>query len=336
MNILIDAFGGDNAPLEVILGSIRAVNSVNGLTVTLVGNEDKIKDCANRNNIDISSLKIIHTETVIDICEEPTEILKSKSDCSMAVGLKLLSENKADAFVSAGSTGALVVGSTFIVKRIKGIKRAALATVLPTSKKPFMLLDAGANQDCRPEMLLQFGVMGSIYMEKILKRRNPSVYLINIGAEESKGRELEHEAYELFKTSPINFAGNIEARDLPVGDIDVCVADGFTGNVLLKLYEGMGKFMSRELKGVLMHNIISKIGALFMLSGVKKLRKRMDYTEYGGAPLLGTAKPVIKAHGSSNANAFYHAILQAKSFVNENVIGEISQSLEQMKGKNNG
>lgn len=332
MNILIDAFGGDNAPLEVILGSKRAVENIEGLNVALVGNEEKIKDCANRNRIDISSLEIIHAETVIDICEEPTEILKSRNDCSMAIGLKTLAENKADAFVSAGSTGALVVGSTFIVKRIKGIKRAALATVLPTSKKPFMLLDAGANQDCRPEMLVQFGVMGSIYMEKIMKRTNPSVYLINIGAEESKGRELELETYKLFKSTPVNFSGNIEARDLPVGDIDVCVADGFTGNMLLKLYEGMGKFMSRELKGVLMHNFASKIGALFMLGGVKKLKKRMDYTEYGGAPLLGTARPVIKAHGSSNANAFYHAILQAKSFAEENVIGEISQSLEQMKG----
>ncbi len=332
MNILIDAFGGDNAPLEVILGSKRAVENIEGLNVALVGNEEKIKDCANRNRIDISSLEIIHAETVIDICEEPTEILKSRNDCSMAIGLKTLAENKADAFVSAGSTGALVVGSTFIVKRIKGIKRAALATVLPTSKKPFMLLDAGANQDCRPEMLVQFGVMGSIYMEKIMKRTNPSVYLINIGTEESKGRELELETYKLFKSTPVNFSGNIEARDLPVGDIDVCVADGFTGNMLLKLYEGMGKFMSRELKGVLMHNFASKIGALFMLGGVKKLKKRMDYTEYGGAPLLGTARPVIKAHGSSNANAFYHAILQAKSFAEENVIGEISQSLEQMKG----
>lgn len=332
MNILIDAFGGDNAPLEVILGSKRAVENIEGLTVTLVGNEKKIKDCADRNGVDVSSLDIVHAETVIDICEEPTEILKSRNDCSMAVGLKMLSENKADAFVSAGSTGALVVGSTFIVKRIKGIKRAALATVLPTSKKPFMLLDAGANQDCRPEMLVQFGVMGSIYMEKIMKRRNPSVFLVNIGTEESKGRDLELETYKLFKSSPVNFAGNVEARDLPVGDIDVCVADGFTGNMLLKLYEGMGKFMSRELKGVLMHNFASKIGALFMLGGVKRLRKRMDYTEYGGAPLLGTARPVIKAHGSSNANAFYHAILQAKSFAEENVIGEISQSLEQMKG----
>ncbi len=331
MNIIIDAFGGDNAPLEVILGSKRAVQNLKDVHMILVGDEEKIKSCAERNNIDLTGLEIVHTDSVIDICEEPTEIIKSKSDSSMAVGMKMLADGQGDAFISAGSTGALVVGATFIVKRIKGIKRTAIGTMLPTSKKPFLLIDAGANHDCRPEMLVQFGIMGSIYMDKIMGRRNPGVYLANIGTEKSKGRELEHLTYELLKDAKVNFCGNIEARDLPVGDIDICVTDGFTGNMLLKMYEGMGKMMSRELKGLMTNNFLSKMGALFMLGGVKKLRKKMDYTEYGGAPLLGTAKPVIKAHGSSNANAFYHAIIQAKSFAEGNVVEEISKSLKEMK-----
>ncbi len=331
MNIIIDAFGGDNAPLEVILGSKKATENLEDVHMILVGDEDKIKSCAERNNIDLKGLEIVHTDSVIDICEEPTEIIKSKSNCSMAVGMKMLAEGKGDAFISAGSTGALVVGATFIVKRIKGIKRTAIATMLPTSNKPFLLIDAGANHDCRPEMLSQFGIMGSIYMDKIMHRRNPGVYLANIGTEESKGRELELLTYNLLKDAPINFCGNIEARDLPNGDIDVCVTDGFTGNMLLKMYEGMGKMMSRELKGMMTRNFFSKFGALFMLSGIKGLKKKMDYSEYGGAPLLGIARPVIKAHGSSNANAFYHAILQAKSFVEASVIEEISKSLKEMK-----
>lgn len=331
MNIIIDAFGGDNAPLEAILGSKKAAENLADVHMILVGDENKIKSCAERNSIDLKGLEIVHTDSVIDICEEPTEIIKSKSDCSMAVGMKMLAEGKGDAFISAGSTGALVVGATFIVKRIKGIKRTAIATMLPTSKKPFLLIDAGANHDCRPEMLSQFGIMGSIYMDKIMHRRNPGVYLANIGTEESKGRELELLTYNLLKDASINFCGNIEARDLPNGDIDVCVTDGFTGNMLLKMYEGMGKMMSRELKGMMTHNFFSKFGALFMLSGVKGLKKKMDYSEYGGAPLLGIARPVIKAHGSSNANAFYHAILQAKSFVEASVIEEISKSLKEMK-----
>ncbi|MCD7773938.1 MAG: phosphate acyltransferase PlsX [Ruminococcus sp.] len=331
MNIIIDAFGGDNAPLEVILGSKRAIENLEDVHMILVGDEGKIKACAERNHISLRGLEIVHTDSVIDICEEPTEIIKSKNDCSMAVGMKMLAEGKGDAFISAGSTGALVVGATFIVKRIKGIKRTAIATMLPTSKKPFLLIDAGANHDCRPEMLVQFAIMGSIYMEKIMDRRTPGVYLANIGEEASKGRELEHLTYDLLSSANVNFCGNVEARDLPAGDIDVCVTDGFTGNMLLKLYEGMGKMMSRELKGLMTSNFISKLGALCMLKGIKKFRKKMDYTEYGGAPLLGVSKPVIKAHGSSDANAFYHAIIQAKSCVESNVVDEISNSLKEMK-----
>lgn len=330
MKIVIDAFGGDNAPLEVIKGSIDAKKDFS-VDIVLVGDEEKIKTCAKENNLDISSLEIKQADDIMEICEEPTEVIKSKSGSSMAVGLKMLADNEGDAFVSAGSTGALVVGSTFIVKRIKGIKRAALATVLPTRTKPAMLLDCGANADCRPEMLMQFGLMGSIYMNKILDVDNPEVKLANIGEEETKGRELELETYKLLKTAPLNFGGNIEARYIPNGDADVVVADGYTGNIILKLYEGMGKFFSSELKNILLGNLVSKIAALMVIKKVKAFKDKMDYSEYGGAPLLGTSRPVIKAHGSSNARAFYNAIRQAKLFTERDVISEISENLAKLK-----
>lgn len=330
MNIVIDAFGGDNAPLEVIKGAIDAQKDFN-IDITLVGNEETIKKCASDNSLDITALKIKHADTVIDVCEEPTAVIKSKKDCSMAVGMQMLADGEGDAFVSAGSTGALVVGATFIVKRLKGIKRPALATVLPTATVPTMLLDSGANADCRPEMLVQFGIMGSAYMNKIMNVESPRVALANIGAEPSKGRELELETYQLLKNAPVNFTGNIEARQIPLGDCDVVVTDGFSGNLMLKLYEGMGKFFSGELKNVLTKDFKSKIAALMVLNNVKEFKKKVDYSEYGGAPLLGTAKPVIKAHGSSNAKAFYNAIRQAKLFTETKVIDEITTALDAMK-----
>lgn len=331
MNIVIDAFGGDNAPLEVIKGAIDA-NKDFHIDITLVGDENTIKKCAKDNALDISALKIKHADSVIDVCEEPTNVIKSKKDCSMAVGMQMLADGEGDAFVSAGSTGALVVGATFIVKRIKGIKRPALATVLPTATTPTMLLDSGANADCRPEILLQFGIMGSAYMNKIMNVDSPRVGLANIGSEPSKGRELELETYKLLEKAPLNFTGNIEARQIPLGDCDVVVTDGFSGNLMLKLYEGMGKFFSGELKTLLTKDFKSKIAALMVLKNVKEFKKKVDYSEHGGAPLLGTAKPVIKAHGSSDAKAFYNAIRQAKLFTETKVIDEITSALESLKG----
>lgn len=330
MNIVIDAFGGDNAPLEVIKGAVDANRDFN-IDITLVGDENTIKKCAKDNALDISALKIKHADSVIDVCEEPTNVIKSKKDCSMAVGMQMLADGEGDAFVSAGSTGALVVGATFIVKRQKGIKRPALATILPTATTPTMLLDSGANADCRPEMLVQFAIMGSAYMNKILSVESPRIGLVNIGSEESKGRELELETYKQLKNAPVNFTGNIEARQIPMGDCDVVVTDGFSGNLLLKLYEGMAKFFSGELKALLTKDFKSKIAALMVLNNVKEFKKKVDYSEYGGAPLLGTAKPVIKAHGSSNAKAFYNAIRQAKQFTETKVIDEISNAIEFMK-----
>lgn len=332
MNIVLDAFGGDNAPLEIIKGAIDAHKGLS-VDITLVGMEDKIKKCAEDNSLDISGLKIRHAPDVIEICDDAMTIRSSKSESSMAVGLKMVAAGEGDAFVSAGSTAALVVGATLIVKRIKGIKRAALATVLPTEAEPFMLLDSGANADCKPEMLLQFGIMGSAYMNKVMKFNEPTVGLANIGSEESKGRELELASYKLLQEAPINFIGNVEARELPRGNCRVVVADGFTGNMLLKLYEGMGKFIGSEMKKLLTSSLLSKIGALFLMKNVKAFRKRMDYKEYGGAPLLGAGKPVIKAHGSSDAKAIYNAVRQAKEFTEGNVISEVTKALEIIKEK---
>lgn len=332
MKIIVDAFGGDNAPVEVIKGAAQAVAEL-GVDIILTGDENKIKAAAAENNVSLSGITIKHTESVIDIHEEPTSIIKERSDCSMAVGLKALADGEGDAFVSAGSTGALVVGATFITKRLKGIKRAALAPVLPTDKGWMMLVDAGANVDCRPEMLVQFAIMGSCYMEKVLKIDSPKVGLINVGAEDTKGRDMDIEAYKMLKEAPVNFMGNLEARDMPNGDCQVVVSDGFTGNVALKLYEGMGSYFSHTLKDMLMGSLGGKIAALLIMKKVKAFKKKMDYSETGGAVLMGISKPVIKAHGSSDAKAFFNAIRQAKNCVDGDVIGEISRSLEQLKNK---
>ncbi len=333
MKIIVDAFGGDNAPLEVIKGSAMAVENLKDVEVILVGDEAKIKSVAEQNNISMDKISIKHASQVIEVCEEPTSILKEKSDCSMAVGMKMLVANEGDAFVSAGSTGALVVGSTFIVKRLKGIKRAALATIMPTASEPTMLMDVGANADCRPEMLTQFAIMGSCYMSKIMDVKNPTVGLLNIGAEKSKGRALELETYEQLEKAPVNFIGNVEAREIPKGNCSVIVTDGYTGNVALKLYEGMGSFFGKTLKDMLMSGVKSKLAGILVLKKVKAFKKKMDYSEHGGAPLLGTSKPVIKAHGSSDAKAFYNAIRQADTFARTKVIDEISASLASMTVK---
>lgn len=330
MKIIVDAFGGDNAPLEVIKGSAMAVEQL-GVEIILTGDENKIKAAAAENNISLDGISIMHTESVIDIHEEPTSIIKERSDCSMAIGLKALADGEGDAFVSAGSTGALVVGATFIAKRIKGIKRAALAPVMPTDKGYMMLVDAGANVDCRPEMLVQFGIMGSCYMERVLGVKSPKVGLINVGAEDTKGREMDIEAYKMLKEAPVNFYGNLEARDIPLGECEVVVSDGFTGNVALKLYEGMGSYFSHTLKDMLMGSFGGKLAALLIMKKIKAFKKKMDYSETGGAVLMGISKPVIKAHGSSNAKAFYNAIRQAKNCVDGDIIGEITKSLELLK-----
>ena len=282
MKIIVDAFGGDNAPLEVIKGTAQAAAEL-GVDIILTGNEKIIRETAEKNGISLDKISIIHTGSVIDIHEEPTEVIKSKKDCSMAVGLQALADGKGDAFVSAGSTGALVVGATFIAKRIKGVKRPALAPILPSANGHIILMDGGANVDCRPEMLMQFGIMGSCYMEKVMGISSPKVGLLNVGAEDTKGREIDKEAYKLLQNAPVDFYGNLEARDLPKGVCQVAVSDGFTGNIALKLYEGMGSFFAGELKGMLMGGLGGKLAALLIMKKVKAFKKKLDYKEVGGA-----------------------------------------------------
>ena len=330
MKIIVDGFGGDNAPLAVLEGCAAAVKEY-GVELIVTGDESIIKKTAAEHQISLDKIEIVHAPDVISMHDDPVSLLKAKSESSMAVAFKLLKEGKGDAFVSGGSTGAIVVGANFIVKRLKGIKRAGLATVIPTINGCYLLMDAGANLDCKPETLQYFGIMGSIYMNKVLGVKNPRVGLINVGTEDTKGGELQKEAYALLQNSPINFTGNVEARAIPAGEVDVAVADGFTGNIVLKLTEGLGSMFSKKIKG--MFTGAGKLAALMLMSKIKDFKKSMDYTEYGGAPLLGTALPVIKAHGSSNGYAFKNAIRQARDFVAGGVNDAIKEAIAELKAK---
>lgn len=304
-----------------------------GIDIIACGNEQTIREVCTKESISLDRISVTHVEKVIPVDMEPTEVVKSYDDCTMAVGLKMLANGEGDAFVSAGSTGAIVVGASLFVKRIKGIKRAALAAAIPCKDGCYMLLDIGANSECRPEMLMQFGLMGSIYMENVMGVPSPRVGMINIGTEESKGNELQISANALLAEAPVNFIGNVEPRYLPVKCCDVAVCDGFTGNVVLKLTEGLGKWFAGELKGLFMEGALSKMGYLCVRNGIANFRKKMDYKEYGGAPLMGTVKPVIKAHGSSDARAVKNAIRQAKEYTERRVISQIEASLAQMRGQ---
>ncbi len=328
MKIIVDAFGGDNAPLEVIKGARLAADEY-GCEVILSGDEHKIKAVAGQENISLSGLTISHADGFIPMEAEPTDVLKKYKGCSMEHAMQLLAQGQGEAVVSAGSTGALLVSGTMIAKRIKGVKRACLATILPTSKSNMLLLDCGANVECRPETLCQFGVMGSVYVKNLLGVDNPRVGLVNVGTEDTKGGELQLEAFGLLKTAPINFIGNIEARDIPAGGCDVAVADGFTGNIILKLMEGMAKFFSAEFKSIMLKNTATKLGALSMKKGVMAMKKKLDASEHGGAPLLGLRKPVIKSHGNADAMAIKNAIRQAIACVGNDISGQIEQSMSQ-------
>lgn len=329
MKIAVDAFGGDNAPDEVIKGAVEAVRMY-GVNIILTGDENIIHERFKALGLSEDGIEVVNANGVIQIEDNPLDIRKAKADCSMGKAFQLVSSGEADAFVSAGSTAAIVVGGTMITGRLKGVKRPSLTPIIPGEKAPYLLTDGGANAECRPEMLLQFAVMGSIYMEKVMGVDKPRVGLLNIGTEEEKGRELEHEAYKLLSASGLNFVGNTEAREVPLNAVDVIVTDGFTGNIYLKTVEGMGKFMKNALKGTIFGGGISKLGALLCMKGIKTVTKQMDYRETGGSPLLGSAKPVFKAHGSSDATAFRNAVRQAKEFVEKGVNAEIEAALSSM------
>ena len=323
--IIVDAFGGDNAPLAVIEGCADAVKEY-GVEIVLCGNEDIIRNEAEKNNVSLDGMEIIHTEEVFDMHTDPSEIVKSGKNTSMAVGLSALAEGKGDGFVSAGSTGALLVGATFIVKRIKGIKRPAIATAIPAPDGLFLLLDSGANVECRPEMLYSFAVMGSTYMQKVVGIENPRIGLLNVGVEDTKGDALRLETYKLLKESNMNFVGNIEAREVPNGACDVLVCDGFAGNIVLKLFEGLAKSFFKLLKRTFLSGLKNKIGAALLKKDVYEIKKSLDASEQGGAPLLGVTKPVIKAHGSSDAKAIKNAIRQAFTFADSGAIDIMTEN----------
>lgn len=326
MKVIVDGFGGDNAPLEVLKGCRLAADEY-GVEIVLTGREDVLRKAAEEAGVSLDGITLMHADQVLTMEDSPRDVVRAKKDCSLAVGLRALAAGEGDAFVSAGNTGALVVGSMLLVRCIEGVKRPALAPILPSDTGCYMLMDAGANAECKPEMLQQFGLMGSVYMNKILHVQNPRVGLVNIGTEESKGTDLQREAFKLLGDAPCNFVGNVEGRDIPFGVCDVAVADGFTGNIVLKLTEGIGLTFTKYVKGLFMRNALTKLAALMIKPGLREFKKKLDYSEYGGAPLMGIAKPVIKAHGSSNAVAFKNAVRQAIAFVNEGVIDEIRKNL---------
>ena len=331
MKIIVDAFGGDNAPLAPIQGAVDAHQEF-GTDIILTGDEEKIRAVAQENHLSLDGIEIVHAPDVFSNDDQPATIRsKAKANTSMAVGLNLLKNGGGDAFVSAGNSGALGAGAMFLVKRIKGIQRVAFAPVMPNLNSYFMLIDSGVNTDLRPRALQQFALMGSIYMKKVMGFENPRVGLANVGTEEHKGDELRQQSFVLLKNTPgINFVGNVEGRDIPLDGCDVVVCDGFTGNMILKTYEGVAIALMKKIKGVFTKNLKTKLAAAMVMSGMKELKKSMDYDEVGGAPVLGCSKPVFKAHGSSNAKTIKNAIRVTADYVNNNVIGAITEALAEL------
>lgn len=329
MKIIVDAFGGDNAPLEIIKGCELAVQEYD-IDIILTGDENIIKNTAKENGISLERMSIAHTDVVITADDDPSAVIKDKKDSSMGLGFQLLAKGEGDAFVSAGNSGALVMGSSLIIKRIKGVKRPAFAPVMPKATGCFMLADGGANNDVRPEMLQQFAIMGSIYMNKVMGVANPRVGLANVGTEEHKGCQLQLDAYALLKNTPVNFIGNVEGRDIPADACDVLVTDGFNGNLILKTYEGVALEVMSKIKGIFNKSIKNKLAAAMIMSDLKILAKEMDYNEYGGAAIMGVNKPVFKAHGSSKAKTMKNAIKLTKQFVEGNVVDEISKNIAEL------
>ena len=323
MRILVDAMSGDNAPLELIKGAALASKRFTNAQIVLVGDENVISDVAVTNEIDITGIEIIKSTSVISMEDSPLSAIRDKKDSSMSIGFKALARAEVDAFVSAGNTGALVTGATIIAKRIPGINRAAIASILPLSC-PVLLMDSGANLTVTSDNICQFAFMGAKYMEKIYGIDRPRVGQLNNGAEYNKGNALQIESYQLLSESGLNFVGNVEAKDVPFGACDVLVTDGFSGNIFLKSVEGMGKFLMGTLKDVLTTNIVTKLSTLTMNEKIRDMKHRFDASEHGGAPLLGISRPVIKAHGSSDAKAILNAVRQAIFFVETGINDDIT------------
>ena len=338
MKIILDAMGGDFAPEAPVLGAIDAAKA-SGVQITLVGRGEEILEVLKKNDIETlpEGMEIAHADEVVDMHDDPANVIRKKKNSSMVVGLRMLSEGQGDAFVSAGSTGALLSGATLIVKRVKGIRRAAMAPSMPTKTGGKVIIcDCGANAECTPEFLLQFGLVGSLYAKKSFGVANPRVGLLNIGTEDTKGTQLQKDAYALLTRAAeqglINFVGNVEARSVPLGEVDVVVCDGFNGNVLIKTIEGTAMFFGSLMKHkIFKRSVASKIGYLFCKKGVDEVMKMMDSREIGGTQFLGIKKPVIKAHGNSDRLAFKNAVGQAVQAAGGNFADELEAALAQLK-----
>ncbi|HAL88670.1 MAG TPA: phosphate acyltransferase PlsX [Clostridiales bacterium] len=338
MKIILDAMGGDNAPQAPVLGAIEAVKKY-GAQIILVGRGQEILEVLKKNGLDTlpEGVEIAHADDVVDMHDDPASVIHKRKNSSMIIGLKMLAEGKGDAFVSAGSTGALLTGATLLVKRVRGIRRAAMAPAMPTKAGTKVIIcDCGANAECTPEFLLQFGLVASAYSKFTLGVKNPKVGLLNIGSEDSKGTQLQKDAYALLKDASakglVNFVGNVEARDVPLGAVDVVVCDGFSGNILIKSIEGTAMFMGSMLKRMFKKNLGSKLGYLLCRGGVQDMMKCLDYREIGGTQFLGIQKPVIKAHGSSDAMAFRNAVRQAMTAAEGSFTAQLEKSLASLKG----
>ena len=336
MKIILDAMGGDNAPQAPVLGAIEAVKRYNA-DIILVGRGQEILEVLKKNGLDTlpEGVEIAHADDVVDMHDDPATVIHKRKNSSMIIGLKMLADGKGDAFVSAGSTGALLTGATLLVKRVRGIRRAAMAPAMPTKAGTKVIIcDCGANAECTPEFLLQFGLVASAYSKFTLGVENPRVGLLNIGSEDSKGTQLQKDAYALLKDASdrglLNFTGNVEARDVPLGAVDVVVCDGFSGNILIKSIEGTAMFMGSMLKRMFKKNLGSKLGYLLCKSGVQDMMKLLDYREIGGTQFLGIKKPVIKAHGSSKAKGIKNAIRQAKICVENDLCGTMQSALDEL------
>lgn len=338
MKIILDAMGGDNAPQAPVLGAIEAVKRYNA-DIILVGRGQEILEVLKKNGLDTlpEGVEIAHADDVVDMHDDPASVIHKRKNSSMIIGLKMLADGKGDAFVSAGSTGALLTGATLLVKRVRGIRRAAMAPAMPTKAGTKVIIcDCGANAECTPEFLLQFGLVASAYSKFTLGVENPRVGLLNIGSEDSKGTQLQRDAYALLKDASdrglVNFTGNVEARDVPLGAVDVVVCDGFSGNILIKSIEGTAMFMGSMLKRMFKKNLGSKLGYLLCKSGVQDMMKLLDYREIGGTQFLGIKKPVIKAHGSSDALAFRNAVKQAMTAAEGDFTAQLEKNLAALKG----
>ncbi len=328
MNIMIDGMGGDHAPEEIVKGAVQAAKEISG-TVSVIGREERINECLQALNWNGDNIEVVNATEVISNNESPAMAVRKKKDSSISKGMRMLKEGEVDAFISGGSTGALLSAGLLILGRIRGIKRPAIAAFFPKigMNDTSLILDCGANAESRPEYLLQYGIMGSIFVEKVKGIENPEVMLLNVGAEEEKGDPLHKESFELLRNADINFKGNCEGRDVPFGCCDVVVTDGFSGNVFLKSSEGVALAVMKRIKQKMTEGLAAKAGALLSYNKLKEIKKEFDYSEEGGAPILGLKGPVLKIHGSSKANAVYNAILKAVPYVEQDVTALIENAI---------